>query len=236
MKNISVVLLAVFSLAFAGYAEAAKPKKRTRNANRIGAYGVGFAGQSHYTNDQAANQQELVDFLNGTGNPIRNLSAETEPKDLGYAATFGYRFTRYFSAEIGLAQYGSLTSKARADMDFGGGFVPVGITLEFTAGGPVISGIGILPLNDHFELFGRAGYIFASTEREFITRADGRTGAFGSAKSDSQNLVLGIGAAYHFNQVYSARFEYQRIDALGQQDGSGEEDLDVLGLGVVVRF
>ena len=37
MKRVTVVLLVAISVAFAGFAEAAKPKKRTRNANRVGA-------------------------------------------------------------------------------------------------------------------------------------------------------------------------------------------------------
>ncbi len=50
MKNISVILLAVVTIAFAGLADAA-PKKRTRNANRIGPYGMGAVGHSTWTGD-----------------------------------------------------------------------------------------------------------------------------------------------------------------------------------------
>ena len=237
MKNKSVILLSVLALAFAGYAEAAKPKKkRTRNANRVGAYGIGFIGQSQYPNDQTANENELLSILTGTGNPVRNLSADTEDTDFGYNATFGYRFNRYFSAEIGLAQYGSVSSTARSEMDFGQGFVPTSLKIKFTPGGPVMSAIGILPINDKFEFFGRAGYLFASAERELSSNVDGQGGAFGSAKGDSQNLVLGIGGAYHFNQVYSVRFEYQKIEEIGEDNRTGLEDLNFYGLGIVVRF
>ena len=52
MKNMSVILLAVITVAFAGLADAA-PKKRTRNANRIGPYGMGALGHSTWTGDQA---------------------------------------------------------------------------------------------------------------------------------------------------------------------------------------
>ena len=65
---------------------------------------------------------------------------------------------------------------------------------------------------------------------------DGHRGAFGSAKGDSQDLVLGLGASFHFNQIYSVRVEYLKLDELGQDDRSGLEDLNVFGLGVVVRF
>jgi hypothetical protein len=100
----------------------------------------------------------------------------------------------------------------------------------------MVSGIGILPLNDKFEFFGRVGYMFTSSERELTSRVDGQRGGFGSAKGDSQDLVLGVGAAWHFSQVYSARLEYQQIDEVGEENASGLEELSVIGLGVVVRF
>jgi opacity protein-like surface antigen len=236
MKKVTVVLLVAISVAFAGFAEAAKPKKRTRNANRVGPYGVGFVGQSHYTSDQSQNEQDLLDTLINTGEPTRNLSASTEDTDIGYNATFGFRFNRYFAAELGLAQFGSVESTAKGELDFGGGFVPTSLKLSFSAGGPMISAVGFLPLNDKFELFGRVGYLFTSSERELTSNVDGQSGGFGSAKGDSQDLVLGVGAAFNFNQVYSLRIEYQQLDELGQDERTGLEDLNVIGLGVVVRF
>ena len=237
MKNVSVVLLAVVCIAFAGFAEAAKPKKRTRNANRVGPYGMGFVGQSTFSGNHDQAEQDLVDTLEGTGNPIQGLSSGTEDSAIGYTATFGYRFNRYIAAELGLAQFGTLESKASADMDFddGRGFVPVSLKLAFSAGGPIVSAVGILPLNDKFEIFGRVGYMFTSSERELSSRVDGQRGGFGSAKGDSQDLVLGVGAAYHFNVVYSVRLEYLQME-VGEDNRSGKEDLNVVGLGFVVRF
>ena len=238
MKNVSVVLLSVVCLAFAGFAEAAKPKKRTRNANRVGAYGVGFLGHTNYTSDHSQNEQDLEDTLVNTGNPYQDLTTDSKESTIGYNATFGYRFNRYFAAELGLAQFGTTDSTVKAQMDFddGRGFVPVSLKLAFSACGPIVSGIGILPVNDKFEVFGRVGYLFSSSERELTSRVDGERGGFGSAKGDTQDLVLGVGAAYHFSVVYSVRLEYLKIDEVGQDNRSGLEDLSIIGLGVVVRF
>jgi opacity protein-like surface antigen len=235
MKNVSVVILAAFCVAFAALADAA-PKKRTRNANRIGPYGMGGVGQSNWTSDQSQNEQDLVTTLEGVDAPIENIRTSSTDTDLGYNATFGYRFNRYLAAELGLVQFGSVESVARADMDFGQGFEPVSLKLAFSAGGPLMSVIGILPINDKFELFGRIGYLFTSSERELTSKVSGQSGGFGSAKGDSQDVALGVGAAYHFSQVYSLRLEYQQLDELGEEGRSGLEDLNVIGLGLVVRF
>jgi opacity protein-like surface antigen len=236
MKKLSVILLVVVSFTFAGFAEAAKPKKRTRNANRVGAYGGAIVGYSMYDADGTVNEAGLEDIIIRANVPTQNLSTDTEDTDIGYQAMFGYRFTRYFAAELALAQFGDLKSTARADMDFGDGFVPASVSLTYSAGGPLISAIGILPLNDKFELFARLGYLFTSSERELTSRVDGESGSFASAKGDSQDPVYGVGFSWHINQVYSIRAEYQMLNSLGQSDRTGEEDLAVAGVGVIIRF
>jgi len=236
MKSITVILFAVFGVGFAGFTEAAAPKKRTRNMNRIGPYAGALIGYSEYSGDQAENEQNLVDILENTGNPFENLSTSTENNDIGYQALFGYRFHRFFSAELGLAQFGDLKSTASADMDFGQGFVPASVSLTFAAGGPMISAIGVLPIGDKVELFGRLGYLFTSSERELTSRVDGESGTFGSAKGDSQDVVYGVGLAWNINQVYAIRFEFQQLDQLGQENRTGAEDVTVIGAGLIVRF
>jgi hypothetical protein len=238
MKKLSVIVLAGLSVALTGYAEAAG-KKRSHSANRVGAYGGAHVGYTMFGAEGAlADEAALENTLTNTDAEIQNLSSGTADTDIGYQATFGYRFLRYFAVELGLAQFGSMVSHAKADMDFGdgAGSVPVTVKLSYSAGGPIMSAIGILPINDKFELFGRLGYLFTSSEREFSAVIDGQSGGFGSAKGDSQDPVYGIGFAWHINQVYSVRGEYQKIDSVGQANRTGEENLEVFGLGVVIRF
>ena len=238
MKKTAVILLVVLSVGFAGFTEAATPKKRTRNANRIGPYAGALVGYSNFSGNQDENEQNLVDILDNSQYPYQNLTTGTENTDLGYQALFGYRFHRFFSAELGLAQFGQLKSTAKADVDFGdgNGYVPSSISLTFTAGGPMLSAIGILPIGEKFELFGRLGYLFTSSERSLSSKVNGQTGSFGSAKGDSQNPVYGIGFAWHINQVYSIRGEYQQLDQLGQENRTGAEDVTVMGVGLIIRF
>jgi OmpA-OmpF porin, OOP family len=237
MKKIAVIVLVVAGLLFAGLAEAA-PKKRTRNQNRIGPYGAGFVGYTSYKNDQSGNEFGLEDILTNNDIPFRNLNVETEDKDFGFQITFGYRFNRFIAGELGLVQYGELVSSADAELDFDGtgNFVPANVALSFSAGGPLISVIGILPIQDKFEVYGRVGYLFGSVEREFTSRVGGERGVSGAAKGDSQVPVYGVGVSWNINQVYTIRGEYQLVTDLGESARTGQEDLDVLTVGLIVRF
>jgi len=235
MKTIPVIVLVVLGIAVAGFANAA-PKKRTRNQNRVGPYGEVLVGMTNYPGDQGANEQGLLDILTQNGIPFQNVSSSTENSDLGYQAAFGYRATRYFAAEIGLSQYGSLASRAHAELDFGNGFEPADVKLAFHVGGPLFSVLGILPVSNNFEFYGRLGFLFASVEREFTSQVSGVSGVSGSAKGDSQNPVYGIGASWNINQVYSIRAEYQMLRNIGQSSRTGTEDLNVINLGMLMRF
>lgn len=239
MKKIPVIVLAVLGLAFAGMAEAAKPKKRTRNANRVGPYVSGLVGMTTYGGDHANDESDLLSLIDDTDIPVQNPTTDTDDTDIGYQASFGYRFNRYIAAEIGLSQFGSLTSTLNADVDLpndGQGFVPATLELTFDVGGPVVSVMGILPLGEKFEAFARAGLIFASVEREFTSRVGGERGVSGSAKGDSQDPLYGVGLAWNINQMYSIRGEYQVLTDVGQSGQTGTEDLDTFAIGLTVRF
>jgi len=234
MKKVSVIVLVVVGLMFAAYAEAAKPKRRTRNANRIGPYAGALISMNSYPGDQSGAEADLESTFNGV--TTRDLRIGTDDQDMGFAAQFGYRFTRYFAAEFALAQYGDLRSDAHADIDLGAGFVPASINLNFHTGGPMVSAIGILPINDKFEVYGRAGLLFASSEREFVIKVDGDTSSFGTSKGESTEVVLGLGIAWHVNQMFSVRAQYEKLDKVGDPGKTGTEDINSASLGLVVRF
>jgi len=236
MKKMPIIVLMVVSLAFAGLAEAAKPRKRSRNANRVGPYAGVILGNAMYSQDQSGNENYLASTLAGQGVPSRNIAVSTQDSNVGYEATFGYRFNRYVAGEIGLVQYGELSSRATGELDPGGGFVPASLKLTFRAGGPIFSVIGILPFNDRFEMYGRVGLLFASSQREINFQIDGRTAGAGGGKGDSSETVYGAGFAWHINPMYTVRGEYQHVSDIGQADRTGTEKLSVIGVGLIVRF
>jgi glucose/arabinose dehydrogenase len=235
MKKVSVVVVAVLGMLLAGYAEAAKPKKRTRNQNRVGPYGAALIGNSSFTGDQANNEAVALDLFENTLAPTQGGEVSTEDSDIAYQLAFGYRFNRYFAAELALAQFGELSNNVRGETNQGTGFLPATLKASFAAGGPIFSAVGILPINDKFELYARAGVLFASSERELVARIQGDAVAFGRGKGDSTEVVLAGGLAWHFNQVYSVRLEHQRLEA-GEEDRTGVEDIALTAVGLTVRF
>lgn len=235
MKKFPVIALVAIGLLFTGFAEAA-PKKRTRNQNRIGAYGMGLVGMTNYTGDQSGAEDYVRGIFENNNIPFQDLEVSTEDSDFGYQLAFGYRFHRYVAGEIALAQYGETVSTASAQADLGNGFVPASVDLSFSVAGPIFSVVGILPMGEHFEAYARFGYIFATIEREYTEHVNGQTGLRVSAKADSQDPIYGVGLAWNVNQVYSIRAEYQMLDKVGDPDRTGREDLNMMSVGLLMRF
>jgi hypothetical protein len=226
------------ALAGAGIAQAATPKKPPPyNQNRIGPYAYGAVGITSYGGDQTPTEDFLLQFMT-QGNPAQNLEAGTEDGNLGYGAHFGYRFHKYFAAEIGLVKYGELVTTASGEVDYPflpNGLVPANAEFNFGAGGFLMSAVGVLPIGSKVELFGRVGYLFTSAERELSVKSEGDTLLTGRVRSDSQDVLYGVGMGFNFNQVYALRAEYQVLDSVGE-GGVGSEELTFLSLGLQVRF
>lgn len=57
-----------------------------------------------------------------------------------------------------------------------------------------------------------------------------------SADDTSAKGYWGIGAAYRFNKQWSLRAEWERFNKLGDENKTGESDVDLLSVGVVFNF
>jgi len=237
MKNIPVVVIALFGFTAGGLAEAASPQKRSRSQNRIGPYVAGLVGMSTFTGDHADSEEFVSNILTQNEVPIQNLETSTDDSDIAYQVAFGYRFGRYVASEVSLGQFGELSSRATAELDFendGEGFLPTSSELKFSGGGIGFSVLGILPFNSKFEAFARAGYLFASVEREYDARIEGELAARGRGKDDTQEPFFGAGFSWNVSQVFTVRAEYQMYRDIGEDVGA--EDIDFMAIGLSMRF
>jgi len=231
MKISPPMVFLSMSLALAGVASAASPKNpATYNQNRLGPYAVGSVGITNYTSNQDSTEAILLSFMT-QGSPSQNLEASSDDSDLGFHAQFGYRFHRYFAAEFGLMQFGDLTTKSSGEVDYNGNgtFESATGSFRFHPNGFLFSAVGVLPVGEKVELFGRLGYLITSAEREASIKVEGETVIAGSFTDDSQEPVYGLGVGFILNQMYSLRAEYQFSEV-------SDEELNFLSLGLQVRF
>lgn len=140
-----------------------------------------------------------------------------------YVLGGGYRFNRYFAVEGSYHDmFGEVSRRGLGDYDTR--------ALQLSA-------LGILPIGERFELFGKASL---GRARNQFSPARGAAGL--SKASESVNVAsLGIGANYHFNDRFALRMD---LTGLSKTDGgsfrrkSGIDDIKTgeASLSLMYRF
>jgi OOP family OmpA-OmpF porin len=146
-----------------------------------------------------------------------------------YKVDLGYQFNPYFAVEgnyVDLGRY-HVASAAAA---------PAADTLDghYKADGLALVGVGIVPLDNGFSLYGKAGAIRSTARLQLASQ----TGTVGVADVDSSRtgLTYGVGAGYDITKNVTARLELDRYNRIGNDTGTGTADVNVVTIGAAYRF
>ena len=166
-------------------------------------------------------------------------SLTTDDESTGWRGLAGYRFTRYLAAELEYLDFGSSEIHETYVIDDFLPFppaAPVNLEQDFATdvSGPAVSMLGKLPLGEQFELFVRAGVLFADSKV--------RTGqlrlppAPTSVTYSDRVLYGGVGLDWNFVGRWSARLEYQRSKDIEPNLEIAESHVELLSLGVLFKL
>jgi hypothetical protein len=209
-------------------------------------------GQSSYDIDEGPSGL----FQSSTG-------AQTDDTDTSFALTFGYRINPYVGVEFGYSDLGNSNFREYGGVTVTKTAPPTPLArpafgfLDTSAGasGASLSVIGSLPVQK-LELFGRVGAIYAESRVDtqlYSTSIDtpstagttvcpsACTWAFPNAgsytdKAETTEMLFGVGVGYTFAEVLFVKVEFSRISKLGDENTTGESDVDNLSLGFHYRF
>ena len=150
-----------------------------------------------------------------TSNPYPTT---TTTKDVDTAAPSligGYQFTKNWGAEAFL-----FTGAGKLEVATGGGSAAI----NGTAFG--VNGVGTIPINDNFSVYGKLGYAFIKTEVNPGTAGVG----------DKRNTITGgLGVQYNVNKEVGARFGWDRYE-LSTNGGQQKPETDVWSVGGIMKF
>lgn len=164
-----------------------------------------------------------------------------------WGVQLGYRFGKYFATEVGYANLGEASYRLPIDVqvtstDLASGAAASGVfpaerATVFTSAGPTISAVGLFPIGQHFDLQARAGIYLADTrvtnrvrDVEFAENVSHRR-----VDASQTELLAGIGGSWSVNENFSLRVEYQKFFDVGDDEKTGESDIDVITLSVLFK-
>jgi len=157
---------------------------------------------------------------------ITTSSSSVDDTDTAYKLFAGYKVNKYFAVEGSWADLGEATYSAQIIAPVTGN-----ANASWEASAFALSALGIIPLGNQFELFGKVGYS--------LWDADLRVSAVGvedNADEDGSSVVYGLGASYRFAENMAVRAEWERYDGIGEDDTTGESDIDMWSIGLQFNF
>lgn len=186
-----------------------------------GMYVLGSVGKSKVSIDTASFDSDLT-AAGATG-----VSSTTDEKDTGYKLQLGYQYNRNLAVEGGYVDLG----KFKYNATFTGGVA----SAEVKAKGWNIDVVGIAPLNDAFSLLGKIGLIRAKVDATVAATGPGGS-ASGSDSATKWKTTFGFGVSYNLTKTVAIRGEFERFLKLGDNNTTGEGDVDLYSVGIVAKF
>ncbi len=192
-------------------------------AQSAGLYGgIGF-GNSTVKDDTSCSD------LAGLFDP--GFSCSSDDTDTGWKVFIGNQLNENAAVEFGYVDLGKITGSASGTV-LG---TPVSVNADVKAKGFNVSLVGSLPVSNEFSFMGRIGLF----RWDIDATASANVGGFPGSASESDNgvdLSFGLGAQYDFSKKAGIRAEWERFQDVGNQDTTGQSDVDLLSLSLVFRF
>ena len=196
---------------------------------------VGFdAGQYSYDLDEGGLNASIAGLVEDAGLSIVDGSSETSEDGFTYGVFVGYQVFRFLAVEAAYVDLGDAEYKSRAVVTDGLNTANLSAQLTAESSGPTLSVLGILPIGPSWEVYGRAGVYFASDDVSAQLAVDGVSDPF-SDSSSSEEFLWGVGVGYTQAQ-WTLRLDYQQFMDVGDEDTTGEADVDRIALAAIFRF
>lgn len=146
-----------------------------------------------------------------------------DDKDTAWKIFGGYQFNRNLGVELGYTDLGEATLTGTA--------MGLPVSAKTKAKGFELLGVGTFPINEQFAVYGKAG--FFRWDVDASATVGGVTEAIGAKGTD---FTFGLGLKYNFTKNLAARLEWQRYNDVGDENTTGKSKVNVIGVGVVVKF
>jgi len=165
---------------------------------------------------------------------IDPTSVDVDDGDVAWGVAVGYRINPYVAAEVEYVDFGTSHVSEQYTLALPG--IPLTST-TFTrtysshVKGPALTALGTLPLGKSWDVFLRAGVLFADRDIDIGP-------AIGSSKNTFGSTVFlgGAGVDWAFTNGWALRAEYQQTGKLDSSFSAGGTDLQRVSLSVLYKL
>lgn len=193
-------------------------------------------GQAEPDLNQAVLDEIVLDGFSVVGT-VLDGSSTLDDSDTSFSLFGGYRFSQYVAVEAGYVDFGTAEYRASGLIDpFGPQpTLPATYSADFEVAGFTATAVGAIPIGAMFDVHGRAGILFADTEiNEVVAISNASESA--SYSANSEDFFYGLGVGLQMGQNWSFSLDWQQFKDVGDDDETGETDVNRLSLGVSYKL
>jgi OmpA-OmpF porin, OOP family len=194
-------------------------------------------GQAEADLSRETIDNDVLGAFAANGAIVTSGSSTLDDSDMSFSLFGGYRVSPNFALEAGYVDFGTAEYRGSGVVDPIGAQPPFAATvaqdLELT--GFTAAAVGTVPLGSAFDLHARLGVLFAKTDVSVAVSRASLT-ASDSVSADSQDVFYGLGAGLQVGPNWSFSLDWQQFKDVGDEDETGETDVNRLSLGVTYRL
>jgi OmpA-OmpF porin, OOP family len=196
---------------------------------------AGF-GQAQYDIAQQDLDDVALAAFESAGLTVIDADSSFDDKGSAWSLAGGYRFSRYLALEVGYLDLGSSEYRAAGPVFVPGvGIVDGSMGVDISAKGPTVAAAAFLPLGQKFDLHGHLGMFFSDTTLDIGVSLDDESES-DEVSAKSRDVFAGVGAAFHLTQTFAVSLDYSVFKDVGDENETGEGDIDSLRLGIQYKF
>lgn len=213
---------------FAALALAAGPAV----AADTGFYAGAGMGLGTYSINEDKLTHTLEDAFDVLGFPDAEVKGKASDDANNWSVFVGYRFMDYLAVEAAYLDLNGAEYKANVTLpDLGSGTVK----MDWSAQGFPLTVLGIWPINETWEVFGRVGVFIGNVDAEGFVHAEGEKGNV-SESANSTQFIGGVGVDANFMENFAVRFEWMAMPSIGDDDVGGSANWNELALSLIFKF
>ena len=103
-------------------------------------------------------------------------------------------------------------------------------TIKYEATGFNFSALGIIPVSNNVDIFGKAGLMLWDAEASI-------SAPFNVSEDDNgTDITFGVGINFNASEKFAIRAEFEKFNNVGDEDTTGESSVTVLTVGAIMYF
>jgi len=191
---------------------------------------VGYSSIDVAKSDWDAAALDAFSSVGGTLN-----STSLSKNGTAFGVTIGYDYLPNLGIELSYIDLGKAKGSADGTAPSAGGTVALHIDGTFKSHGPALALTGVLPFGQGWTADARVGVFYGDTAIDLTASSNGVSASASESKSTA-SFMGGVGVGYAFNPNWSVRLDYLYFNKVGDENTTGQADVNVVSLGLRYVF